>query len=90
MNTTKPVHQARLGTVKAAVWANPTDGGRARYSVTVQRSYRDGDEWKHSTSIMRVSSPGQPTSSGEPCGCTIQRSTRPKGWPFCPAIGRRT
>ncbi len=53
MNTTKPVHQIRLGTVKAAVWANPTDDGRKRYSVTVQRIYRDNDEWKRTTTFGR-------------------------------------
>ncbi|MCA9306424.1 MAG: hypothetical protein KDA16_07815 [Phycisphaerales bacterium] len=53
MNTTKPIHQVRLGTVKAAVWANPTDDDRTRYSVTVQRIYRDNGEWKRTTSFRR-------------------------------------
>lgn len=53
MSMTKPVHQVRLGTVKAAVWANPTDDGRVRYSVTVQRIYRDNEEWKHTMSFRR-------------------------------------
>jgi len=53
MNTTKPVHQVRLGTIKAAVWANTSEDGRTRYSVTVQRIYRDNDEWKHTTAFRR-------------------------------------
>lgn len=53
MNTTKPVHQVRLGTVKAAVWANPTGDGGTRYSITVQRIYRDNDECKRTTTFRR-------------------------------------
>lgn len=53
MNATMPVHQVRLGTVKAAVWASPTADGCTCYSVTVQRIYRDNDEWKHTTAFRR-------------------------------------
>lgn len=53
MSTTKLVHQVRLGTVKAAVWANPTDDGGTRYRVTVQRIYRDNDEWKRTTTFRK-------------------------------------
>jgi len=43
----KPIHEVRLGPIKAAVWKNDTDNGGARYNVSVQRIYKDGDEWKH-------------------------------------------
>jgi hypothetical protein len=42
----KPVHEVRIGTIKAAVWKNETDNGRY-YSTSLQRSYKDGNEWKH-------------------------------------------
>ena len=48
----KPVHEVRLGRVKAAVWANDTENG-VRHNVTLSRIYKDGDEWKDSTSFGR-------------------------------------
>ena len=39
----QPVQRFRLGTVTAAIWKN--DAGF--FNVTLQRSYKDGDEWKN-------------------------------------------
>lgn len=52
MAKTKPVHEVRLGLVKAAIWKNDTDAG-IRYNVTVSRLYKDEDEWKSSESFGR-------------------------------------
>lgn len=52
MTKAKPVHEVRLGSVKAAIWQNDTANGK-RYSVTVSRLYKDGDEWKRSDSFGR-------------------------------------
>lgn len=41
----KPVHDVRLGSVNAAVWKRETENG-SRYSVTIRRSYKQGEEWK--------------------------------------------
>ena len=42
MNTkNKPVHDIRLGAIKAAIWANSTPKG-IRHSVTLTRLYKDG------------------------------------------------
>jgi hypothetical protein len=43
-STNKPVHEVRLGSVKAAIWANQTTTG-TRHSVTFNRIYKDGDVW---------------------------------------------
>jgi hypothetical protein len=48
----KPVHEIRLGRIKAAVWQNQTQNG-SRYNVTLSRLYRDGTRWKDSTSFGR-------------------------------------
>lgn len=48
----KPVHEVRLGTIKAAIWANDTDNG-TRHNVTFGRLYRDGDQWRTSDSFGR-------------------------------------
>lgn len=49
---TRPIHEIRLGRIKAAVWENETDTGK-RHNVTFQRIYKDGDEWKQSESFGR-------------------------------------
>ena len=48
----KPVHEVRLGAIKAAVWKNDTQNG-VRYNVTFARLYRDNDEWKTTDSFGR-------------------------------------
>jgi len=48
----RPVHEIRLGHVKAVIWANQTEAG-IRHNVSVQRLYRDGDTWATSDSFAR-------------------------------------
>ena len=48
----KPVHEVRMGRIKAAIWANETENG-VRHNVTISRLYKDGDEWKTSHSFGR-------------------------------------
>lgn len=48
----KPVHEIRLGRIRAAIWANNTQNG-TKHNVTVSRLYKDGDDWKDSSSFGR-------------------------------------
>lgn len=48
----RPVHEVRLGRIKAAIWENDTQNG-TRHNVTVSRLYKDGDAWKDSNSFGR-------------------------------------
>lgn len=48
----KPVHQIRLGRIKAAIWQNETENG-IRHNVTITRLYRDGEKWKDTSSFGR-------------------------------------
>ena len=48
----RPVHELRLGRIRAAVWENSTQNG-TRHNLTVSRLYKDGDDWKDSTSFGR-------------------------------------
>ena len=48
----RPVHEVRLGRIRAAIWENETQNG-TRHNVTLSRLYKDGDEWKDSTSFGR-------------------------------------
>ncbi|RIK77029.1 MAG: hypothetical protein DCC68_18245 [Planctomycetota bacterium] len=48
----RPVHEVRLGRIKAAIWENETQNG-TRHNVKVTRLYKDGAEWKDSDSFGR-------------------------------------
>jgi hypothetical protein len=48
----KPVHEVRLGRIKAAIWENETQNG-TMFNVTLSRLYRDGKQWKDSGSFGR-------------------------------------
>ena len=48
----RPVHEVRSGRIKAAIWENETQNG-SRHNVTISRLYRDGEQWKDSTSFGR-------------------------------------
>ena len=48
----KPIHELRMGTIKAAIWQNEAKNGH-RYNVRITRLYKDGDEWKTSDSMGR-------------------------------------
>lgn len=53
----KPVHEVRLGRIRAAVWLNDTETG-PRYNVQITRLYKDQkDKWKDSTSFGREDLP---------------------------------
>jgi len=51
MNT-KPIHEVRLGSIKAAVWRNQTETG-VRHNVTFSRLYKNGEKWDSSDSFGR-------------------------------------
>ncbi len=51
-NKTKPIHEVRLGCIKAAVWKNETEAG-VRYNATFTRLYKNGDQWASTESFGR-------------------------------------
>ena len=52
----QPIHEIRFGRIKAAIWANQVETG-VKYNVTFVRLYKDGDQWKDSTSFGREDLP---------------------------------
>lgn len=54
----RPVHEIRVGRIRAAIWANPTDTG-IRYNATIARLYKDDrtGEWRDSQSFGREDLP---------------------------------
>jgi len=53
MANKKPVHQIRFGAIKAAIWKNTNGNNSSWFSVTLRRSYKDGDEWSDTDSLRR-------------------------------------
>jgi len=51
-NTNKPIHTIRHGVLSASIWRQDTDKG-PMFNVTFQRSYKEGDDWRNSTSFGR-------------------------------------
>jgi len=48
----QPIHRIRHGAVNASIWRQETEKG-VMFNVTFQRAYKDGDDWKNSTSFGR-------------------------------------
>ena len=48
----RPVHEIRIGRVRAAIWENDTSNGM-RHNVTFSRLYHDGESWRDSVSFGR-------------------------------------
>ena len=54
----RPVHEVRLGAIKAAIWRNDTSVG-ARHNVTFSRLFREAEQWRsvnlHKPAIVNFS-----------------------------------
>ena len=48
----RPVHEIRFGRIRAAIWENELEHGFV-HRVSVNKSYKSGDEWKETSSFMR-------------------------------------
>jgi hypothetical protein len=56
MNNQQPVHEIRLGAIKATIWANATAHG-TRYRVTLTRLDTAGEQWQRCHSFRRQDLP---------------------------------
>jgi hypothetical protein len=52
MANQKPIAEVRTGAIKATIWKNSTENG-ARFNVTFDRLYKDGEKWKSAASFGR-------------------------------------
>ena len=52
ITSNQPAHKIRHGAISASIWQQDTAKGPL-FNVTFQRSYKDGDTWKNSTSFGR-------------------------------------
>lgn len=49
----KPVHSIRLSPIQVSIWENPGKDGKKFHSVTWSRTYKSGEEYKHTQSVSR-------------------------------------
>lgn len=49
----RPVHEIKLGRIRASIWANGSDDQSTWFNVSFVRLYRAGDKWKTTTSFGR-------------------------------------
>jgi hypothetical protein len=49
----KPVKRIQIRGITASVFRNTTDNGAAFYKVSLSRTFKDGDEFKSTTSFSR-------------------------------------
>ena len=52
MEKKHPIHEIRIGAVKASIWENSTDNG-VRYNVTFSRLYKVGNDWNFTDGFGR-------------------------------------
>lgn len=54
MEKNEPIHEIKLGRIRAAIWENQTEGkDEVWYNVVPSRLYKDGAKWKDTTSFRR-------------------------------------
>jgi len=50
-NNKKPAAKVSIYPITAAIWKNHSSLGAGFYTVTFERSYKEGDDWKHTDSF---------------------------------------
>ena len=53
MGKKRPTHEVKLGKIRAAIWANEKEKHNLWFNVTVSRLYKEGDDWKDTSSFGR-------------------------------------
>jgi hypothetical protein len=50
----RPAHECRIGRIRATIWQNHHETQGTWYSITLSRSYKDGEgQWKSASSFGR-------------------------------------
>ncbi len=47
----KPVKSVKVGAIEVAVWENSSKDGNKFYTTTIERNYKNGEEWKKTSSL---------------------------------------
>jgi len=52
-STNKPVEKISIGGITASIWRNEGADGKIFYKTTIENRYRQGEEWKTSSSFSQ-------------------------------------
>ena len=47
----EPVKKIKIGGIEVAVWENTSSEGNKFFTTTMERNYKDGEEWKKTNSL---------------------------------------
>ena len=47
----EPVKKIKIGGIEVAVWQNTSKEGNNFFTTTMERNYKDGEEWKKTSSL---------------------------------------
>jgi hypothetical protein len=47
----EPVKKVKVGAVEVAVWENQSKEGNKFFTTSMERNYKDGEEWKKTSSL---------------------------------------
>jgi hypothetical protein len=49
----KPIHKISVGAIQVAVWENQGKEGNVFNSVSLQKTYKQGEEWKKTSNLKQ-------------------------------------
>jgi hypothetical protein len=49
----KPVKSIKVGSIEVAVWENASKDGNKFYTTTMERNYKEGENWKKTNSLRQ-------------------------------------
>ncbi|MBB5353861.1 hypothetical protein HNR46_004125 [Haloferula luteola] len=49
----QPIHKVRFGHIQVSIWSNTDAEGTTFHTLSLERSYRLGEEWKSQTLTLR-------------------------------------
>jgi hypothetical protein len=53
MTQKRPIHEIRLGAVRASIWENHGDASTLWFNVILSRLYKLGNAWKDTSALRR-------------------------------------
>jgi hypothetical protein len=53
----KPAKSVKLGGIEVAIWENSSKEGKKFFTTTIERNYKNGEEWKKTNSLRNEDLP---------------------------------
>lgn len=47
----KPIKSVKIGGIEVAIWENFSRDGKKFFTTTLERNYKDGEDWKKTNSL---------------------------------------